>query len=33
LGIYRVGFEGGFDLQLDYTNNVVTVTATRNANA
>jgi anti-sigma regulatory factor (Ser/Thr protein kinase) len=32
LGIYRVGFEGGFDLQLDYTNNVVTVTATRNAN-
>ena len=33
LGIYRVGFEGGFDLQLDYTNNVVTVTATRKANA
>ena len=33
LGIYRVGFEGGFDLQLDYTNNVVTVTATRKTNA
>ena len=33
LGIYRIGFEGGFDLQLDYTNHVVTVTATRKANA
>ena len=33
LGIYRIGFEGGFDLQLDYTNNVVTVTATRKTNA
>jgi len=33
LGIYRIGFEGGFELELDYTNQVVTVTATRNANA
>ena len=33
LGIYRIGFEGGFDLQLDYTNDVVTVTATRKSNA
>jgi hypothetical protein len=33
LGIYRIGFEGGFDLQLDYTNEVVTVTATRKSNA
>ena len=33
LGIYRIGFEGGFELDLDYTNQVVTVTATRNANA
>ena len=31
LGIYRIGFEGGFDLDCDYTNNVVTVTATRKA--
>jgi hypothetical protein len=31
LGIYRIGFEGGFDLALDYRNDVVTVTATRNA--
>jgi len=31
LGVYRIGFEGGFDLACDYTNNVVTVTATRNA--
>ena len=31
LGIYRIGFEGGFDLSLDYRNDVVTVTATRNA--
>jgi len=30
LGIYRIGFEGGFDLALDYTNAVVTMTATRN---
>jgi hypothetical protein len=29
LGIYRIGFEGGFDLALDYRNEVVTVTATR----
>jgi anti-sigma regulatory factor (Ser/Thr protein kinase) len=33
LGIYRIGFEGGFDLQLEYTNDVVTVTATRKTNA
>jgi len=33
LGIYRIGFEGGFDLQLDYTNHVVSVTATRTSNA
>jgi hypothetical protein len=33
LGIYRIGFEGGFDLQLDYTNHVVSVTATRKSNA
>jgi len=31
LGIYRIGFEGGFDLALDYQNSVVAVTATRNA--
>jgi hypothetical protein len=31
LGIYRIGFEGGFDLALDYQNDVVAVTATRNA--
>jgi hypothetical protein len=29
LGIYRIGFEGGFDLACDYTNEVVTMTATR----
>ncbi len=29
LGVYRIGFEGGFDLECDYTNNVVTMTATR----
>ncbi|HLK91826.1 MAG TPA: hypothetical protein VKZ18_18185 [Polyangia bacterium] len=29
LGIYRIGFEGGFELSLDYRNDVVTVTATR----
>jgi anti-sigma regulatory factor (Ser/Thr protein kinase) len=33
LGIYRIGFEGGFDLALDYLNDVVSVTATRKANA
>ena len=33
LGIYRIGFEGGFELDLDYTNDVVTVTATRKLNA
>jgi hypothetical protein len=33
LGIYRIGFEGGFDLQLDYMDDVVTMTATRKANA
>lgn len=32
LGIYRIGFEGGFDLDLDYMNDVVSVTATRKAN-
>jgi anti-sigma regulatory factor (Ser/Thr protein kinase) len=32
LGIYRIGFEGGFDLELEYTNDVVTVTATRKSN-
>ena len=31
LGIYRIGFEGGFDFALDYRNDVVTMTATRNA--
>jgi hypothetical protein len=31
LGVYRIGFEGGFDLECDYTNSVVTVTATRDA--
>jgi hypothetical protein len=29
LGIYRIGFEGGFDLAFDYRNEVVTITATR----
>jgi hypothetical protein len=29
LGVYRIGFEGGFELECDYTNHVVTVTATR----
>jgi hypothetical protein len=29
LGIYRIGFEGGFDLELAYAEDVVTVTATR----
>jgi anti-sigma regulatory factor (Ser/Thr protein kinase) len=33
LGIYRIGFEGGFDLELEFENDVVTVTATRKANA
>jgi hypothetical protein len=33
LGIYRIGFEGGFDLQLEYADHVVSVTATRKANA
>jgi hypothetical protein len=33
LGIYRIGFEGGFDLACDYTNDVVTVTATRDTDA
>jgi hypothetical protein len=33
LGIYRIGYEGGFDLHLDYTNHVVTVTATRSSHA
>ena len=31
LGIYRIGFEGGFDLALDYQNDVVAMTATRNS--
>ena len=29
LGIYRIGFEGGFDLECSYLTNVVTVTAMR----
>lgn len=29
LGVYRIGFEGAFDLECDYTDSVVTVTATR----
>jgi hypothetical protein len=29
LGIYRIGFEGGFDLECSYSANVVTVVATR----
>ncbi len=29
LGIYRIGCEGGFDLAGDYTDRVITVTATR----
>jgi hypothetical protein len=29
LGIYRIAFEGGFALQCDYIDDVVTVTATR----
>jgi anti-sigma regulatory factor (Ser/Thr protein kinase) len=29
LGIYRIGFEGGFELGFDYVDDVVTVTATR----
>jgi hypothetical protein len=29
LGLYRIGFEGGFDLAFDYRNDVVTMTATR----
>jgi len=33
LGIYRIGFEGGFDLDLNYMNDVVSVTATRKADA
>jgi len=31
LGVYRIGFEGGFELACEYTKSVVTVTATRNA--
>jgi len=33
LGVYRIGFEGGFDLRLEYRDEVVTVTATRKSNA
>jgi hypothetical protein len=33
LGIYRIGFEGGFDVQLDYANDVVSMVATRTSNA
>jgi hypothetical protein len=33
LGIYRIGFEGGFDLQLEYANDVVSIVATRKSNA
>lgn len=29
LGLYRIGCEGGFDLACDFTDRVVTVTATR----
>jgi hypothetical protein len=29
LGLYRIGCEGGFDLHCDYTDRVVTMTATR----
>jgi hypothetical protein len=29
LGVYRIGFEGAFDLECDYRDSVVTVTATR----
>lgn len=29
LGLYRVGFEGGFDLRYTYVQSVLTVTATR----
>jgi hypothetical protein len=31
LGIYRIGFEGGFDLELAYADDVVTITATRSS--
>lgn len=31
LGVYRIGFEGGFDLECEYKNSVVTMTATRDA--
>jgi hypothetical protein len=33
LGVYRIGFEGGFDLRLEYRDEVVTITATRKSNA
>ena len=33
LGIYRIGYEGGYNLACTYTDNVVTVTATRSCNA
>jgi hypothetical protein len=29
LGLYRIGWEGGFDLRCDYAERVVTMTATR----
>lgn len=29
LGVYRIGYEGGFDLECFYDNDVMTVTATR----
>lgn len=29
LGVYRIGFEGAFSLECDYTDSVVTMTATR----
>jgi hypothetical protein len=30
LGLYRIAFEGQFDIQFSYANQVVTMTATRN---
>ncbi len=31
LGVYRIGYEGGFDLECSYERDVMTVTATRSA--
>lgn len=33
LGLYRIGYEGGFDLECTYENAIVTVTATRSRGA